>query len=133
MAMGPFRDKGRFDMNICKDGAVVGAARIAGDGPTRALIYAPRDDAQRWVATCLDYAAKRHYDVVHIQVGGAEQHWPSLARWLIDGRTDVILTALPEHLPATRTPRVESVSEEGLIARTARRRLASRRSRRLSR
>lgn len=83
---------------------------------TRAVIYAPRDtDTQRWVAECLAHCERNGYDTVHVQVGGVDRHWPALARWLIEGRAEVIVAARADHLPASRTPRIEVVSECRLI------------------
>lgn len=74
-------------------------------------MYGPVEDQDRWEPACAAYCERRGYEVVWLVVGGPEK-WPAVRAALMAGVADVAVVPDMTHLPADRTPRVESIQDE---------------------
>jgi hypothetical protein len=72
-----------------------------------AVLFVPaRQDADRWLTVCAEYAARYRY-----QVAAVATEWDDVVTLVFSGEAQVIVVARRDHLPALRTPRLEIVTE----------------------
>lgn len=76
---------------------------------TRAAIYGPARDVDRWRPLCADWCAARGYQLLAVVAEDAAARWGDLLRMLASRQVDVVVVATLADLPPDRAPRVEIV------------------------
>ena len=87
--------------------------------PLPAAIFLPDEDGDRWLEPCMAYVG-RHPDLSPVAVVRGD--WDQVQAMVDDGTAAVVVSALREHPPADRVPRIVFVEEEGPAPTGAQRR-----------
>lgn len=74
--------------------------------PNAVLLVPTGRGADVWLTVCADYAARHHY-----QVAAIASDWDGVMTVLRNEEAEVVVVARRDHLPPSRTPRLEIVTE----------------------
>ena len=74
---------------------------------TVAVVFVPDAKVVPYAKLCLDYCARRGYDIAGVIRGD----WPAVAAMLATKAVGVVVVARREHLEPDREPRVEVLAE----------------------